>query len=93
MYFYNYEHSKFLNGKYKELEYNGKDTFMIPYLPFSIVRLHWKTILLCAVFLIRIRIIGQDPDPDLYQETLIWIRVPKKNPDKLAYKSTKILKI
>ena len=24
----------------------------------------------------RIRIIGQDPDP--YQETLIWIRVPKK---------------
>ena len=25
----------------------------------------------------RIRIIGQDPDP--YQETLIWIRVPKKN--------------
>ena len=28
----------------------------------------------------RIRIIGQDPDPDPdpYQETLIWIRVPKK---------------
>ena len=26
----------------------------------------------------RIRIIGQDPGPDPYQETLIWIRVPKK---------------
>ena len=39
----------------------------------------------------RIRIIGQDPDP--YQETLIWIRVLKKNRDKLAYKSTKIIKI
>ena len=45
----------------------------------------------------RIRIIGQDPDPDPdpdpYQDTLIWIRVPKKNRDKLAYKSTKIIKI
>ena len=40
----------------------------------------------------RIRIIGQDSDPDPYQETLIWIRVPKKNRDKLAYKSTKIIK-
>ena len=30
-------------------------------------------------------------DPD--QETLIWIRVPKQNRDKLAYKSTKIIKI
>ena len=39
----------------------------------------------------RIRIIWPDPDP--YQETLIWIRVPKKNRDKLAYKSTKIIKI
>ena len=38
-----------------------------------------------------IRIIGPDPDP--LQETLIWIRVPKKNRDKLAYKSTKIIKI
>ena len=28
--------------------------------------------------LFRIRIIGQDPDPDPLQETLIWIRVPKK---------------
>ena len=34
-----------------------------------------------------------DPDPDPDQETLIWIRVPKKNCDKLAYKSTKIIKI
>ena len=34
-----------------------------------------------------------DPDPDPYQETLIWIRVPKQNRDKLAYKSTKIIKI
>ena len=43
----------------------------------------------------RIRIIGpdRDPDPDPHQETLIWIRVPKKNCDKLAYKSTKIIKI
>ena len=41
----------------------------------------------------RIRIIGQDPDPDPYQETLIWIRVPKKNRDKHAYKSTKIIEI
>ena len=24
-----------------------------------------------------------DPDPDPHQETLIWIRVPKKNHDKL----------
>ena len=32
-------------------------------------------------------------DPDPYQEKLIWIRVPKKNSDKLAYKSTKIIKI
>ena len=32
-----------------------------------------------------------DPDPDPYQETLIWIRVPKKNRDKLAYKSKKSL--
>ena len=32
----------------------------------------------------RIRIIWPDPDPDPYQETLIWIRVPKKNRDKLA---------
>ena len=31
--------------------------------------------------------------PDPYQETLIWIRVQKKNRDKLAYKSTKIIKI
>jgi len=30
---------------------------------------------------------------DPYQETLIWIRVPKKNRDKIAYKSTKIIKI
>ena len=37
----------------------------------------------------RIRIIWPDP----HQETLIWIRVPKKNRDKLAYKSTKIIKI
>ena len=37
----------------------------------------------------RIRIIWPDP----YQETLIWIRVPKNNCDKLAYKSTKIIKI
>ena len=42
----------------------------------------------------RIRIIwpDPDPDPDPYQETLIWIRVPKQNRDKLAYKSTKIIK-
>ena len=39
----------------------------------------------------RIRIISPDPDP--LQETLIWIRVPKKDRDKLAYKSTKIIKI
>ena len=39
----------------------------------------------------RIRIIC--PDPDQYQETLIWIRVTKKNRDKLAYKSTKIIKM
>ena len=39
----------------------------------------------------RIRIIWPDPDP--HQEALIWIRVPKKNRDKLAYKSTKIIKI
>ena len=32
-------------------------------------------------------------DPGPYQETLIWIRVPKQNRDKLAYKSTKIIKI
>ena len=32
-------------------------------------------------------------DPDPYRETLILIRVPKKNRDKLAYKSTKIIKI
>ena len=38
-----------------------------------------------------IRIIGPDPDP--LQETFIWIRVPKKSLDKLAYKSTKIIKI
>jgi len=31
-------------------------------------------------------------DPDPHQETLIWIRVPQKNRDKLAYKSTKIIK-
>ena len=31
-----------------------------------------------------IRIIWPDPDP--LQETLIWIRVVKKNRDKLAYK-------
>ena len=43
------------------------------------------------MFRIRIRIIGPDPDP--LQEMLIWIRVPKKNRDKLAYKSTKIIKI
>ena len=43
----------------------------------------------------RIRIIWPDPDldPDPYQETLIWILVPKQNRDKLAYKSTKIIKI
>ena len=45
----------------------------------------------------RIRIIwpdpDPDPDPDPYEETLIWIRVPKQNRDKLAYKSTKIIKI
>ena len=32
-----------------------------------------------------------DPDPD--QETLIWIQVPNKNRDKLAFKSTKFIKI
>ena len=30
---------------------------------------------------------------DPLKETLIWIRVPKKNCDKLAYKLTKIIKI
>ena len=34
----------------------------------------------------QIRIIGSDLDP--LQESLIWIRVPKKNRDKLAYNST-----
>ena len=37
----------------------------------------------------RIRIIGPDP----LKETFIWIRVPNKDRDKLAYKSTKIIKI
>ena len=32
-------------------------------------------------------------DPVPHQETFIWIRVPKKNRNKLAYKSTKIIKI
>ena len=43
----------------------------------------------------RIRIIWSDPDPDPdpYQETLIWIWVPKIIRDKLAYKSTKIIKV
>ena len=27
----------------------------------------------------KISVSDPDPDPDLYQETLIWIRVPKKN--------------
>ena len=36
----------------------------------------------------RIRIIWPDPDPHPHQETLTWIRLPKKNRDKLAYKST-----
>ena len=40
----------------------------------------------------RIRIISLDPDLAL-QETLIWIRLPKINRDKLAYKSIKIIKI
>ena len=34
-----------------------------------------------------------DLDPDPLQETLIWIRVANKNSDKLAYKSTKIIRI
>ena len=38
----------------------------------------------------RIRIIRPDPDP--LKETLIWIRVPKKSSDKLAYKSTNLKK-
>ena len=46
-----------------------------------------------SVFRIRIRIIGPDPVPDPLKETLIWIRVPKKKSDKLAYKSIKIIKI
>ena len=52
-----------------------------------------KLIVNFSVFRIRIRIIWPDPDPDPHQEALIWIRVPTKNRDKLAYKSTKIIKI
>ena len=40
-----------------------------------------------------IRIIWPDPDPDPLQETLIRIRVAKKNRDELACKSTKIIRI
>ena len=47
----------------------------------------------CASYqsVFRIRIIGPDPDP--LQETLIRIRVAKKNRDKLTYKSTIIIRI
>ena len=34
-----------------------------------------------------------DSDPDPPQETLIWIRVVKKNREKPAYKKTKIIRI
>ena len=43
------------------------------------------------MFFFKVQVSVSDPDP--YQETLIWIRVPKKNRDKFAYKSTKIIKI
>ena len=62
--------------------------------PHMVITKHTKELLelhMQAVFRIRIRIIWPDPDP--LQETLIWILVAKKNRDKLAYKSTKIIRI
>ena len=54
---------------------------------------NYLIVLICSIGTITEYITASVSDPDPYQESLIWIRVPKKNRDKLAYKSTKIIKI